>query len=44
MLDIKFLDNISEDMCKFAVIVSKYDNKWVFCKHKKRNTYESPRW
>ena len=27
---------------KFAVIVSRYDGKWVFCKHKERDTYEVP--
>ena len=43
MFEIRFLDNISDEMCMFAVIVSKYKDKWVFCKHKKRNTYESPR-
>ncbi len=27
---------------KYAVIVSKYNGKWVFCKHKNRDTYECP--
>ena len=27
---------------KFAVIISKTDGKWVFCKHKERDTYEVP--
>jgi 8-oxo-dGTP diphosphatase len=27
---------------KFAVIVSRYEGKWVFCKHKNRTTYEIP--
>ena len=27
---------------KFAVIISKTNGKWVFCKHKERNTFEVP--
>ncbi|MBR3768198.1 MAG: NUDIX domain-containing protein [Clostridia bacterium] len=29
-------------LLKFAVIISKHNGKWVFCKHKERNTYEVP--
>lgn len=43
MLEIKFIDSVVEEECKFAVVFSKFKNKWVLCKHKKRNTYESPR-
>ena len=41
-MDIKFYDSVSDDLLKFAVIISKYNGKWVFCKHKERNTYEIP--
>lgn len=35
--------NAVEDEClKFAVIVAKTDGKWIFCKHKARDTYEIP--
>lgn len=27
---------------KFAVIISQRNGKWVFCKHKERDTYEAP--
>ncbi len=27
---------------KFAVIISQSNGKWVFCKHKERDTYEVP--
>ena len=27
---------------KFAVIISRSKGKWVFCKHKERDTYEVP--
>ncbi len=29
-------------MLKFAVIIAKAKGKWVFCKHRERNTYEIP--
>ena len=29
-------------MLKFAVIISKSNSKWVFCKHRDRDTYEVP--
>ena len=41
-MKIKFYDNIDENLLKFAVIISKYKGKWVFCKHKERTTYEIP--
>lgn len=39
---VKFYDIIEDNLLKFAVIVSKSNGKWVFCKHKDRNTYECP--
>jgi nucleoside triphosphatase YtkD len=39
---IKFYDTVDDDLLKFAVIVSMYQNQWVLCKHKQRNTYELP--
>lgn len=42
MLDVNFYDTIEDSLLKFAVIVSKHNGKWVFCKHKKRDTYECP--
>lgn len=33
---------VEEQVLKFAVIISRADGKWVFCKHKDRNTYEVP--
>lgn len=42
MLEVKFHDNADDDLLKFAVIISKSNGKWVFCKHKERNTYEIP--
>ena len=42
MVDVKFYDEADDKLLKFAVIISKADNKLVFCKHRDRNTYEVP--
>lgn len=42
MIEVKFYDQVSDELLKFAVIISKTDGKWVFCKHKLRDTYEVP--
>lgn len=41
-IEVKFYDTIDDRLLKFAVIISKFDRKWVFCKHKNRRTYEIP--
>lgn len=42
MLEVKFYDDIDDNLLKFAVIVAKHNGKWVYCKHKERDTYEVP--
>ena len=42
MVEVKFYDHVSDELLKFAVIISKTEGKWVFCKHKERDTYEVP--
>ncbi len=42
MVEVKFYDEVDDSLLKFAVIIAKTNNKWVFCKHRKRNTYEIP--
>lgn len=42
MLEVNFYEDIDDKLLKFAVIIAKTNNKWVFCKHKKRSTYEIP--
>ena len=42
MLEVKFHDYVLGELLKFAVIISKTNGKWVFCKHKERETYEVP--
>lgn len=41
-MEVKFYDFIEDSLIKFVVIVSRYNGKWVLCKHKERNTYEVP--
>ncbi len=42
MTQVNFYDTIEDARLKFAVIITKYAGKWVFCKHKERSTYEVP--
>ena len=42
LLEVKFYDSVDDSLLKFAVIVSQSNGKWVFCKHKERDTYEVP--
>ena len=42
MVEVKFYDEIDDRLLKFAVILSRTEGKWVFCKHKERETYEVP--
>lgn len=41
-MTVNFYDSIDDVLLKSAVIVAKYHGKWVFCKHKERDTYEVP--
>ncbi len=42
MVEVKFHDKVDDSLLKFAVIVARHRGKWVFCKHKERDTYECP--
>lgn len=42
MLTVEFHNQCDDSLLKFAVIVSKYNGQWVFCKHRDRDTYECP--
>lgn len=42
MIKVKFYDSVDDNLLKFAVIISRTNCKWVFCKHRERNTYEVP--
>lgn len=42
MLEVNFHDNVEDELLEFAVIIARTNGKWVFCKHKERDTYEVP--
>jgi len=42
MIEVNFYDEIADDLLKFAVIISKTEGRWVFCRHRERNTFEVP--
>ena len=42
VIEVKFYDTVNDELLKFAVIISQSNGKWVFCKHKERDTYEVP--
>lgn len=39
---LKFYDKVDDSLLKFAVIFTMHDGKYVFCKHKQRDTLEIP--
>ena len=41
-MKVQFYDKVDDKLLKFAVIISKANGKWLFCKHKERDTYEVP--
>lgn len=41
-MEVKFYDEAPDELLKFAVIISKSSGKWVFCRHRERNTLEVP--
>ena len=41
-MEVRFYESAEDDKLKFAVIISQTQGKWVFCKHKERDTYEAP--
>ena len=42
MTKVRFYDQVDDQKLRFAVIVTKSDGHWVFCKHKERSTLEVP--
>lgn len=41
-VEVNFYEQVEDEFLKFAVIISKTGDKWVFCKHRERDTYEVP--
>ena len=42
MVEVNFYEKVEDSLLEFAVIISKSKGKWVFCKHRERDTYEVP--
>lgn len=41
-MTVNFYDRAEDGLIKYAVIASRYKDKWVYCKHRERSTYEIP--
>lgn len=39
---VRFYEKVNDDLIKFAVILAKHNGKYVFCKHRERDTWEVP--
>lgn len=35
-------DQVTDELFKYAVIAARYQDQWVFCRHRARNTWEIP--
>lgn len=42
MLDVRLDEQAEDERIRFVVMVSRYQGKWVFCKHRERETLECP--
>lgn len=42
MTIVNFYDEVDDALLRFAVIIATSEGKYVFCKHKARNTWEVP--
>lgn len=42
MTEIRFYEKVEDELLKFAVIIAKKQDKYIFCKHKDRDTWEIP--
>ncbi|MBQ3513960.1 MAG: NUDIX domain-containing protein [Lachnospiraceae bacterium] len=42
MVEVNFYEQVEDERLRFAVIISRTYGKWVFCKHKERDTFEVP--
>lgn len=42
LTEVKFYKEVEDHKLDFAVIISRFNRKWVLCKHRERDTYEVP--
>ena len=41
-MEVRFYEAVDDHLLRFAVIVSRFGEEWVFCKHRRRDTLEVP--
>lgn len=41
-MQVRFYEAVDDELLQFAVIIAKYQGKWVFCRHRERTTDEIP--
>ena len=41
-IEVKFYNEIPDELVDFVVIACSYNDRWLWVKHKERNTYEMP--
>lgn len=41
-MKVQFYETAEDALLKFVVIAARAEGKWVFCKHRERDTYELP--
>ena len=41
-MEVRFYNTVDDALLEFAVIIARYQGKWIYCKHKQRDTYEIP--
>ncbi|MDE7219831.1 MAG: GNAT family N-acetyltransferase [Oscillospiraceae bacterium] len=41
-VEVRFYDEVEDQLLKFAVIIARSGGKWVFCRHRERTTLEIP--
>lgn len=42
MIKVRFSNNYEDSLFKYAVIIARKENEWIFCRHKDRTTLEFP--
>lgn len=42
MTQLHFYEEVEDSRLKFAVIIARMDGKYIFCRHRERNTWEVP--
>ena len=42
MTKVQFYDRVEDEKLRFAVIITRTEGHWVFCKHRERTTLEIP--